>query len=553
MRRTLGGTDQCRLHAHSTRSTPTSALPHYCRRVLRFRVLGPFEVEDERGPLTLGSPRRRALLALLTLNADRVVAVDRLVDALWEESPPRTAVHVLHVYVSDLRHALPDGVLMTAPPGYRLRIPAGAVDLADFEHLVSQGRTALSAGDSAGAARSLDEALALWRGPMLQDLADEGFVQIEARRLEELRLAARELQAQAALARGGDPELVPQLTALINEHPYRERPHALLMRALAAAGRQAEALEVFATIRARLADELGIEPGAELRTAQTAVLRQEAAPTHAAAPTGAVLAVGCDPRRLQALTLAASRAAAAAGRELLTAAVLDARTTVPADLTAAAAAARDAQRSTRGPGRSAAFRSRNLADHVAALAAEHDADLVVLDAAGLIGAQGRLADWLVAALSDLTADVALLPNDPPTTGIGFAVPFGGTEHDWAAAEHAALLARAAGSTLRVVGAIAEHDDASRLVARVGLAIQRAVGITVEPILADATLSGLLTALAGTTAVIGVSERWRSEGLGPFRQQLAAATHGTLIIRRGLRPGLLAPPTSGTRFAWSAAG
>jgi DNA-binding SARP family transcriptional activator len=520
--------------------------------VLRFHVLGPFQVEDDGRPLSLGSARRRALLALLTLNVGRVVGVERLVDALWGESPPRTAVHVLHVYVSDLRRSLPDDVLVTAPPGYLLRVPTGAVDLADFERLVSRGRQALSAADPAGAEVSLDEALALWRGPVLQDLAGEGFVQVEARRLEELRLAARELRAMAGLARGA-PAPVPQLLELVNEHPFRERPHALLMRALAAAGRQAEALEVYATVRARLADELGIEPGSELRSAQTAVLRQEAAPAPLVTPTGVVLAVGCDPRRLDALALAASRPAAAAGRELLVAAVLDALTSTPDDLTATAAAALTAQRSTPGPGRSAAFRSRRLADHVTALAAEHDADLVVIDAAGLIGAQGRLADWVVAVLSDVTADVILLPNDPPRAGLSFAVPFGGTDHDWAAAELAALLAKASGSALRVIGALTEHDDASRLVARVGLAIQRAVGVTVEPMLTEATVPALLTALSGTTAVIGVSERWRSEGLGPVRRQLADAAPGTLMIRRGLRPGLLAPPTLGTRFAWSAAG
>jgi DNA-binding SARP family transcriptional activator len=522
--------------------------------VLRFRVLGPFQVEADGRPLTLGSPRRRALLALLALNASRVVGVDRLVDALWGESPPRTAVHVLHVYVSDLRRSLPDEVLVTAPPGYLLRVPTGAVDLADFERLVSRGREALAAGDPAGAVDSLDAALGLWRGPVLADLAGEGFVQVEARRLEELRLAARELQAMAALASGGGPDLVPQLLDLVADHPFRERPHALLMRALAAAGRQAEALGVYAAVRARLADELGVEPGAELRSAQTAVLRQEAAPAQPVTPTGVVLAVGGDLRRLDALAVVASRPAAAAGRELLVAAVLDAVTSTPGDLTTAAAAAwAAAQRSTPGPGRSAAFRSRSRAEHVTALAAEHDADLVVLDAAGLIGAQGRLADWVVAVLSEVTADVVLLPHDPPTAGLSLAVPFGGSEHDWAATELAALLARSSGSVLRVIGALTEDDDASRLVARVGLAIQRAVGVTVEPILTEATVPGLLTALAGTTAVMGVSERWRSEGLGAFRQQVADAVPGTLVIRRGLRPSLLAPPSFGTRFAWSAAG
>ena len=518
--------------------------------MLRFRVLGPFEVEDEDGPVALGSARRRALLALLTLNAGRMIRPERLVDALWGESPPRTALHVLHVYVSDLRRALPEGILVTAPPGYLLRVAAEAVDLTEFERLVARGRVALSTGDPARAAIALDAALALWRGPVLDDLADEGFVQVEARRLDELRLAAREIRAEAALARGGEPELVPELLTLVNEHPFRERPHALLMRALAGAGRQAEALEVFATVRVRLAEELGIEPGAELRSAQTAVLRQEAAPVAVDSPMGVVVAVCSDPHRLGALVLAAALPARAAGRELVVAVVLDAVSSSPAELTAAALAA---QKSVLGSGRSAAFRSRDLARDVSTLAAEHDADLVVLDAAGLIGAQGRLADWVVAAMSELTADVVLLPNGPPTVGVPLAVPFGGSEHDWAAAEFAALLARAAESSLRIVGAFTEREDASRLVARVGLAVQRAVGVTVEPVLAEATVPGLLAAMVNTTAVIGVSERWRSEGLGRFRKQLTDATQGSLVVRRGLRPGLLASPASGSRFAWSVVG
>ncbi len=251
--------------------------------MLWFRVLGRFQVDDDHGPLSLGSARRRALLALLTLNAGRVVAVDRLIDALWGETPPRTAAHVLHVYVSDLRHVMPDQVLLTAPPGYLLQVPGDAVDLNEFERLLSRAHAAFMAGDPAGTVSAVDAALALWRGPVLDDLASEGFVRVEAQRLEELRLTARELRATAALTLPDPPDLVPELRALVVEHPYRERSHALLMRALATSGRQAEALEVYATTRSRLADELGIEPGAELQAAQTAVLRQEVAPTTCAA------------------------------------------------------------------------------------------------------------------------------------------------------------------------------------------------------------------------------------------------------------------------------
>ncbi|HVN11299.1 MAG TPA: AfsR/SARP family transcriptional regulator [Kineosporiaceae bacterium] len=517
--------------------------------MLRFRVLGPFQVEDDQGPLSLGSARRRALLALLTLNAGRVVAVDRLIDALWGEAPPRTAAHVLHVYVSDLRHVIPDQVLVTAPPGYLLRVPADAVDLDEFERLLARARAAFTAGDPAGAVAAVDAALALWRGPVLDDLASEGFVRVEAQRLEELRLTARELRAAAALMLPDRPDLVPELQTLTVEHPYRERSHALLMRALAACGRQAEALDIYTSIRGRLAAELGIEPGVELRAAQTAVLRQEIAP--AGLPTGVVVALGADPLRLSALARAGGMPAAASRRELLLAAVLDADRT-PADLTAAAAAAASALRSVPVPARSAAFRSHDLARDVAALVAEHDADLVVLDAAGHVGPRGWMSDWLLRALTGITADVALLIGDSPAPRPPYAILFGGSEHDWAAAELAALLTRATGTVLRVIGTIGQDDDASRLIMRVGFAIQRAIGVQVEPILVEPTRTNLLTALAGTTPIIGLSERWQTQGLGSLRHQLAQSTPGALLSRRGLRPGLLATPTSSTRFAWSVA-
>ena len=193
-----------------------------------------------------------------------------------------------------------------------------------------------------------------------------------------------------------------------------------------------------------------------------------------------------------------------------------------------------------------------MARDVAALAAEHDADLVVLDAAGHIGPRGRLSDWLLRALTGVTADAALLIGDPPAARRPYAVLFGGSEHDWAAAELAALLTRATGAPLRIIGTITRDDDASRVIVRVGLAVQRAVGVPIEPVLVEPTSTSLLTALAGTTPIIGLSERWRTQGLGSLRHHLAQSTPGTLLTRRGLRPGLLATPTSSTRFAWSVA-
>jgi hypothetical protein len=163
-----------------------------------------------------------------------------------------------------------------------------------------------------------------------------------------------------------------------------------------------------------------------------------------------------------------------------------------------------------------------------------------------------LSDWLLNALAGVTADVALLIGDPPAPRPPYAVLFGGSEHDWAAAELAALLTRATGAGLRIIGTFTGEDDASRVIARVGLAVQRAVGVPVEPVLVEPTTTGLVTALAGTTPIIGLSERWQSQGLGSLRHQLAQTMPGTLVSRRGLRPGLLAPPTFSTRFAWSVA-
>ena len=154
-------------------------------------LLGPVEVRGAGQALAgIAQPMLRTLVAMLAIAPGRVVSDEALVDALWGDSPPRTAVHVVEVYVSDLRRALPAGVLATSSPGYVLRVPPDAVDLHAFEGLVSEARVRLAGGDPREAAQSLTQALALWRGPVLQDLADEGFVRVEALRLEELRLEA---------------------------------------------------------------------------------------------------------------------------------------------------------------------------------------------------------------------------------------------------------------------------------------------------------------------------------------------------------------------------
>jgi predicted ATPase/DNA-binding SARP family transcriptional activator len=242
-----------------------------------FGLLGPLLVRRDGAPLPLGGPKLRTLLAILTLEANKVVSADHLVDSLWGENPPETARNTLQVYVSQLRKLLSPGALETAPPGYRLVVDPDAVDLLRFERLAVRGRTALAAGDAATAAEELAEALALWRGPPLADLAWEEFAQSEILRLDELHLATLEDRIDADLALGRHAALVAELERLIAENPFRERLRAQLMLALYRAGRQADALAVYQRTRRTLVDELGIEPGETLQQLERAILEHDPA------------------------------------------------------------------------------------------------------------------------------------------------------------------------------------------------------------------------------------------------------------------------------------
>ncbi len=241
----------------------------------QFTLLGPLSVSRDGEQAAIGGQKRRALLAALLLEPNRVVSLDALIDALWGEAPPDTARNTIQVYVSQLRKLLPDGTLETAPPGYRLIVDPETVDLYRFVRLCDEGRSKLADGDAAGAAETLRAALNLWRGAPLADLAWEPFAHAEIARLEELRLAALEdrIDADLALARHG--QLVPELERLVVEQPLRERLRAQLMLALYRAGRQADALAVYQRGRKALVDELGIEPGKSLRQLERAILAQD--------------------------------------------------------------------------------------------------------------------------------------------------------------------------------------------------------------------------------------------------------------------------------------
>jgi len=244
--------------------------------VVEFRFLGPLEAVVEGVPVELGAPQQRAVLALLLLNANEVVSRDRIVDELWGERPPATAAKLVQLYVSALRKLLdPDrSLLITRAPGYVLRVEPDALDLHRFERLVGQGRAELAEGSAATAGERFREALALWRGPALADLAFAPFAQAEIARLEERRLDAVCDRIEADLALGGSG-VVGELEALIAEHPLRERLRGQLMLALYRSGRQAEALAAYQDARRALVDGLGIEPGRELRELEQAILRQD--------------------------------------------------------------------------------------------------------------------------------------------------------------------------------------------------------------------------------------------------------------------------------------
>jgi len=267
-----------------------------------FRILGPFEARENGRPLAVGAGKQRALLALLLLRAGEVVSTDQLIDALWGESPPASALNSVHVYVSQLRKVLGEGCLITRGRGYLLALEPEQVDLGCFERLLGEGRELLAGGEAERARKALQTGIALWQGPPLVDFASQPFAQGEIARLEELRLAALEERIEADLALGRHLELVPELEALVHADPLRERLRAQLMLALYRSGRQAEALEAYRQARAMLVEELGLEPGRRLRELERAILSQDSqldAPARAAAPlrrarrrSGLLIAIG---------------------------------------------------------------------------------------------------------------------------------------------------------------------------------------------------------------------------------------------------------------------
>jgi DNA-binding SARP family transcriptional activator len=523
---------------------------------MEFRLLGPLEVLEHDREVAVGGGKQRALLAVLLLHANEVVSTDRLLDDLWGSSPPATAGKSIQLYVSRLRKELGDARLITRAPGYVLRVERSELDVARFEQLVREARVA----EPERAARKLRDALALWRGPPLADLSYEPFAQAEISRLEELRLDALELRVQADLAAGRHGELVGELEALVAEHPLRERLWMHLMLALYRSSRQAEALEAYRGARRVLDEELGLEPSAELKQLEQAVLQHDPAldlvpaspPPQRPAPPPAVpeRSVLVVPEALEGLhrllALAEPLAASRPPRELVIAAVVPST-----DLSAATAVLGDWRERLRDRGvavRTAAFSSPSPDEDVVRLALQERADLLITDA-GVDPLDGAVVDRA-------PSDVAMLVRAGDSLQPGpVVVPFGAAWHDWAALELGAWVARAADRPLRLIGAAGDHRedgrDASRLLADASLIVQRQTGVMAEPLLAQPGRSGVMALAEGAgLLVVGLSDRWSDEGLGPVRSQLVESPPApTVLVRRGAAAGM-APEQTPTRFGWS---
>lgn len=515
-------------------------------------MLGPLEVTRDGSVVELGAPRPRAILAVLLLHANDVVPTERLAEALWPGELPRTATKAIHVHVSALRKALGGdrNVLETRGSGYALRVRDGELDLHEFERLLTRAR----AEEPARRVATLREALSLWRGPALSDFAYEAFVQPEASRLEELRQQALEERIDAELEAGGGTELIAELQSLVAERPLQERPRMLLMRALYRAGRQTEALEVARAGKQLLDEQLGLEPGPGLKELERAILRHDPA-LSAASPTpmtprSLVVVPETSAATDLVLPLAEALAAAPTRREILLARI------VPAPEVAGTTAGLDDVRralSARGGAvRVAAFSSSSPGEDVVRLAGQRETDLVLLATPGdPLG--GRLAPVFEGA----TCDVAALIAAGGGAGAGpVVVPFGAFEHDWAALELGAWAAVALERPLRLIGAAedtaARGRDASRLLADASLIVQHTAGVVAEPLLGQPGSDTIAVLAEGAgLLVVGLSDRWRSEGLGETRSALVESPPApTLLVRRGLRPGGMAPSVTLTRFTWS---
>ncbi len=295
---------------------------------LSFEALGPLRVRRQGTFVDLGSPKQRAVLALLLVNANQALSVERMIDELWPGEAPASAVATLQAYVSNLRRVLepdrparsPASVLVSRPGAYELAVDPARVDVLSFEHRAAAGGACLE-DDPERALALLDGALGLWRGRALIEFGGYDFAAAEMLRLDELRVTAQEQRVEAQLALGRDSELIAQLEVLVGEHPLRERLWGHLMRAYYRAGRQAEALRAYRRCETVLTDELGLLPSAELRSLEQAILEHDPellpAPHQRLSPQPNAAPIVGRVHELQRFALALERARGGRGSVLL--------------------------------------------------------------------------------------------------------------------------------------------------------------------------------------------------------------------------------------------
>ena len=543
---------------------------------MQFRILGPLEIESDGERIELAGAAQRALLARLLLDANHVVSAEQLMADLWT-TPPDSGAAALHQRMVKLRQALAPGrsaeaLIATHDAGYVIRLGEGQLDLHRFEAGVRAGEQALARGDPAGAAGALQEALTLWRGKPLTEFADAPFATPAGGRIEELHLMALETRIEADLELGRHLALIGELEALVHDQPFREAFRAKQMLALYRAGRQAEALEAYQRLRQTLVDELGVEPTQALQELERAILNHDraldakpveqprVADEPAESPPRSILVFPSDVDSLEALIGVAEPLTCRPRREI----VLTALASSGAELDGLAEVLERRRQDVLSRGvatRAAAFTSESVGADLVRLIGTQEVDLVLTDAPPQLISEGQPPDALQTILLEAPCDVAaLVPGERPISeGIrDIVVPFGGHEHDWAALEMAAWIAASQGASLELLGTDAQPDqdkrDASRLLADVSLAVQRTTGVGAKPRLVAAGPSAMLHASRESgLLVVGLSERWEDEGLGPARLMLAQSEGPTtLFVRRGVRQADIAPPERFTRYTWSLA-
>ncbi len=537
---------------------------------MQFGILGPLQIEISGRPVEIKGSGQRALLARLLLDANRVVSMDGLLVDLWSVAP-RSGVKALQQRVVELRRDLEqagaDRLVHTREQGYALEIDQQSLDLHRFESLLAEGNASLQAGSSTDAAASCRAALELWRGAPLSGL-DAPFTAAARGRLEELNLVGLGTRIDADLALGQHDMLIGELQELARAHRFREGFRSQLILAFYRAGRQAEALEAYQQARKTLIDELGVEPTRALQDLEKAILRQDpeldlavqpsppsataaSAPLvpASAAPERSILIAPSDRANIGLLLTVGEPLTRRPPREL----ILTALAPSPEELktTSAMLETRREELLARGvSARAASFTSESIGADLVRLAGTHEVDLLLTDAPAELLVDGMPPDDLAEIFCEAPCDVATVVagdgrSDAGVTSI--VVPFGGTDHDWAALEISAWLAASHRAALTLLGTEARPErgkrDASRLLADVSLIVQRATGVAASPQLVPPGESGILGASEDAGfLVVGLSDRWADEGLGPVRLALArGARPPTLIVRRGVRPGGNRPP------------